>query len=133
MISESAVFSACLLGGAVGGFTALSVVVSAFFSGSPNRAARFANVSSDTPIGALSIAPALGFGSAFVVASVSFVAKAGAAVEDGLVFLEALELVGFGLKGTPNRSARAFMACCSGVNVGAEVSEVVGSEVDVCA
>jgi hypothetical protein len=30
----------------------------------------------------------------------------------------ALRGVGFGLKGTPKRSARAFIACCSAVRAG---------------
>lgn len=81
----------------------------AFFSGNPNLAARFANTSSDIPNGALSIAPA--FGAAAALGSVIPVGGVDV-VSAGLdVGREAL-----GLNGMPNRSARAFMACCSGVS-----------------
>ena len=110
---------------------------SSFLSGRPNLAARFANTSSLIPKGALSIAPAFSFFAA-TGAGVAAVDDAGAVVEE----VDGLDLVvevGFGLNAIPNRSARDFIACCSGVRVasvagaGVVVESVLGaSSVVVC-
>jgi len=99
---------------------------SSFLSGNPNLAARLANTSSLIPKGALSIAPTFSF---FSAAGVDAAAGAGAGV--GFAFdLDAVG-VGFGLNAIPNRSARDFIACCSGVNVCSVVDSGAGAEV-VC-
>lgn len=112
---------------------------SSFLSGRPNLAARFANTSSLIPKGALSIAPAFSFLAA-TGAGVAAVDDAAAVVEevDGLD-LDLVVEVGFGLNAIPNRSARDFIACCSGVRVasvagaGVVVESVLGaSSVVVC-
>ena len=97
-----------LAAGALGAAGAVVGAGAAFFSGNPNLAARFANTSSDKPNGALSIAPAFG---AAVLGSVA-AAVVGLEVPAGSGFVGRLAL---GLNGIPNRSARAFIACCSGV------------------
>lgn len=98
----------------------------AFFSGKPNLAARFASTSSDRPRDVLSIGPAFSFFSAVCKAAL------GAAVEPLPLDLGAAALAdkAEGSKGRPNRSARALRACCSGVSsVGAGVSALGGASV----
>ena len=88
-------------------------------------AARFANTSSLIPSGALSIAPIFSFfstGAADVVAGLAVEAEAEAVA----LGFDAVE-VGFGLNAIPNRSARDFIACCSGVNVFSVVLEASGA------
>ncbi len=84
----------------------------AFFSGNPNLAARFAKTSSLIPRDAVSMAGAFVFGGEAGSEGVG-----GAFVGDGADRFE----VAIGSKGIPNRSARDFKACCSGVKV--KVSE----------
>ena len=109
-------FAAVLAESAVAVAVAAAVAAGAFFSGNPNFAARFANISSETPKEAssdFSIGPAFvplfeGFDAAVV--SVAFFVVL-------LVARDAeVDAVALGLKGIPKRSARAFIACCSGVN-----------------
>ena len=83
---------------------AVSVEVVSFFSGSPNFAARFASTSSLIPSGAASMVAGLAFGCTL-----------------GAVGVDApfagVDLFGadLGSKDIPNRSARTFRACWSGV------------------
>jgi len=88
-------------------------------------AARFANTSSLIPSGALSIAPTFSFFSTGVTAVVAGLAVE-AEAEAVALGLDAVE-VGFGLNAIPNRSARDFIACCSGVNVFSVVLEASGA------
>lgn len=88
-----------------------------FFSGIPNLAALFASTSSLIPSGALSIAPTFSFFVTGVSAADAGLLSAGLEVAGGgLVRADEAE-VALGLNGIPNRSARAFIACCAGVNV----------------
>lgn len=104
---------------------------SAFFSGNPNLAARLARVSSGIPRLALSIGPAdLVLVSGTVAAGAAFADAVGDFVSEDLV-LFLLVGVGLGLKGRPNRSARAFLACCSGVSVDCSLAAAGAAGVSV--
>lgn len=112
VISASAFFVG--LAAAVGAGVVVAGLDSAFFSGIPNFAALFARTSSLRPSELLSILPAFTFGSAGVS---FFDVEAGASAFDvgaTLVVCRGVEAA-LGLNGMPNRSARAFLACCSGV------------------